>query len=497
VPHTSSLTQGGTEMRKLLVAAVGLVTVLAALPVYAVDVNFSGEFRVRAFWNDNLFDGDSSLNDSSRFDDLRFRLKTSIKAGVSTGVVVLDFGNCLTGADSSTFQNGTVPGGFAIPTGDCRFGTAGTGGSYNVVGVREAYLKIDLSRVGLLLGRQTLKLGHGIILDDTADAITVVLPMGSTTISASMVQLADPQSLTSFPTTTGINQDSTIWLVNVGMDHGNHLINLYDAFLYDQGTGTTVAQTFYPTIPVPVVAVAAGQNKIWVNYTGLSLDAKNGPMALAFEGTYDFGRIEAPGTLTGSDTRLGGYNLMGDATVDTGGAKVGGTIVYASGQENFASGDLNVTDISGNFQLGNIILNHEQTSDRDGASLGGGMGGAGIFAVKLHADMMPSEKLTVGGAVIYAQTTEEGCSLYLNTVSGGAVCPGPINNRLIGYELDANAKYKVDDNLIFAAGVGYLITGSGAANFYGSLPNPAPPPVYPNGPNSNIWKLSAKAVFTF
>jgi hypothetical protein len=466
-------------MRKLLVAAVGILTVLTALPVYAVDVNFSGEFRVRSFWDDNLVDGNSSADDSTRFNDLRFRLKTSIKAGVTTGVVVLDFGNCLTGADSATFQNGFVPGGGGNATGDCRFGSAGFGGSYNVVGVREAYLKIDLSRMGLILGRQTLKLGHGIVLDDTVDAITVVLPMGSTTISGSMLQVTDPDALTSFPTGNGINQDTTIWLVNVGMDHGSHILNLYDAFLYDQAPTTTAANSFYPTVPVPVAVTGfGGVGKVWVNYTGLSLDVKSGPMALAFEGTYDFGSAEAAGP--GTDLRVNGWNLMGDATVDTGGAKLGGTVVYASGQEQSAVGNINVSDISGNVQLGNILLNHEQTSDRDGGSLSGGLAGMGLLAVKLHADMMPSEKLDMGGAVIYAQTTE---------LCNPLLCGGPTTSRAIGYELDANAKYKVDDNLSFSAGAGYLITGSGANQAYSVNVGP--------GANSNLWKLSARAVFTF
>ncbi|HUJ79276.1 MAG TPA: hypothetical protein VLY45_03045 [Nitrospiria bacterium] len=478
-------------MKKLLVAAVGLVTVLAAFPVYAVDVNFSGEFRVRAFWDDNLFDGNSSTDDSSRFADLRFRLKTAIKAGVTTGVVVLDFTNCSPGSDVSSFQNGTTP---AIPfppipfppgtaqTGNCRFGSAGFGNSYNVVGIREAYLHIDLTRLGLYLGRQTIKVGHGIVLDSTADAITVVLPMGSTTVTASMLQVADLNDAAPtgsvFPNGVGINQDTTVWLVNVGMDRGSHLINLYDAFLYDQSPGTNNGATMYPTMPLalgaPLTAYFPGVNKLWVNYLGVSLDAKSGPLALALEGSYDFGDAEqGPGA---TDVRLNGWNLMGDVTTDAGGAKLGGTVVYAAGKSPSATGSGTVSDISGNFQLGNILLNNEQYSDRDGGSLGGGLNGAGIFAVKLHADMMPTEKLDLSGAVIYAQTAAVPC----------AGC----NNRQIGYELDANAKYNVDDNMAFYAGAGYLITGSGAADFYNNFNATT-------GSNSNIWKLSAKAVFTF
>jgi hypothetical protein len=164
---------------------------------------------------------------------------------------------------------------------------------------------------------------------------------------------------------------------------------------------------------------------------------------------------------------------MGDATIDAGGAKLGGTVVYTSGQEQSATGDVNIADISGNFQLGNILVNGEMNTDREGSSLSGGVAGAGLFAVKLHADMMPTEKLDVSAALIYAQTTGQPC----------AGC-----QRNIGYELDANARYKVDDNTSFDFGAGYLFTGDGAQDFYGGAVGPA---------DSDIWKLSAKAVFTF
>jgi len=468
-------------MRKLLVAAVGFLTMLTALPVYAVDVNFSGEVRVRAFWDDNLTDGNSGggvNDDMSRFNDMRFRLKTSIKAGVTTGVIVLDFTNCTPGFSASTIDSSAslAP---TVNTGNCRFGAGSLGHSYNIVGVREAYLKIDLKSVNVVLGRQTLKLGHGIIMDDTVDAITVVLPLSGATVTASMLQVADATDALGVGP-GGINQDTTVWLVNLGMDHGSHIINIYDAYLYDQSTSnTTMGQLFYPTFDGPVATTFPGVigNKLWINYMGVSLDAKSGALAMAFEGTYDFGSLESPGTFTGKDIRVGGWNLMGDVTADTGGAKVGGTVVYTSSQSPTAIGSVNIADISGNFQMGNILLNNEMTTDRDGSSLSGGLAGAGLFAVKLHAGMMPSEKLDVDGAVIYALTP-----------SPSVLC-GPTCGRTIGYELDANAKYKVDDNLVFTAGAGYLITAGGAHDFYsGGTGGPA---------DNNLWKLSAKAVFTF
>ena len=114
-------------MRKLIVVAVGVVTLLWSGSLYAADVTFSGEFRVRGFWSDNITDGDSGVEDAARFNDQRFRLKTSIQAGVTTGVFILDIGNCTVGADVATFNGGAAP--LAPFTGNCRFGSGGLGGA--------------------------------------------------------------------------------------------------------------------------------------------------------------------------------------------------------------------------------------------------------------------------------------------------------------------------------------------------------------------------------
>jgi hypothetical protein len=401
-----------------------------------------------------------------------------IKAGVTTGVVVLDLGNCFVGADVATINGGFAAGG--TTTGDCRFGAAGMGGSFNTVGVREAHLDIDLSNFRALLGRQTVKLGHGIVLDDTVDAITLVIPMGGATLTGSLLQVADVADALGFPG-ADINNDTSVWLVNLGMDHGSHIINIYDALVYDQaGAPVTGFSTSYPT-GVIGAGVFLTADKIWYNILGLSLDVKSGSMALAAEASYTTGQIS---NFSGSgDARVKGWNLMGDATVDTGGAKVGATFVYAAGTEQNATKDVTADDISGNFQLGNILLNNEMTTDRDGGSLGGGLAGMGITAIKAHVSMMPSDKLTVSGALIYALTTE----LCNGTV--GALACGGMGSREIGTEVDLNAAYAVDSNLTFAAGAGYLFTGDGAQDFYSSL--------VAAGADSDIWKLSAKVVFTF
>src|SRR5689334_7331571 len=102
-------------MKKGLVVALALLTLtLMALPAFALDVQFSGDYRIRGFYFDSIYatkgafgpvvvgpgpgyvpsvasSGDAAQ--TSNFIDPRFRLTIRITAGMTTGVVQLDFLN--------------------------------------------------------------------------------------------------------------------------------------------------------------------------------------------------------------------------------------------------------------------------------------------------------------------------------------------------------------------------------------------------------------------
>ena len=98
-------------MKKGLVVALALLTIIfTALPAFALDVQFSGEYRIRGFYYDSIYAtkpafapltftpgptfaplGDAAQ--TANFLDQRFRLTTRITAGMTAGVVQLDFLN--------------------------------------------------------------------------------------------------------------------------------------------------------------------------------------------------------------------------------------------------------------------------------------------------------------------------------------------------------------------------------------------------------------------
>jgi hypothetical protein len=190
------------------------------------------------------------------------------------------------------------------------------------------------------------------------------------------------------------------------------------------------------------------------------------------------------------------------------------TMVYASGSgaDDFgevggAATGANLTDISPNFVLGNILSNGEHVSDRDGSTLNMGgfrgginQGGAGLFAIKLSLAGEVRPGVTLGGAVIYAKTVDPVIPDIDNTTPSPSFCnpvppglPGPppnceVDDRL-GWELDLNASWQVDQNLEFAAGMGYLIGDNAFSGLYNND--------FTSFDTDPITKLFWKAIFRF
>jgi hypothetical protein len=432
-------------MKKLVILALSALSlVLFDLPLYAADIKFNGDFRVRGFYTDNTFDASDATDDAQAFSDLRFRLRTSITAGVTTGVVTLDLTNGFGGiVDPATFNTTPGTGG----TGDTRLGSVGFGNSHNVVGVREAYLKVDLPILGLAAGRKTFKLGHGLVLDDTVDAIAVKTMLGPLGVMLADAKVCDSQagpfstfpggSVFAPPTTkfggcplsnppfgagnTGTAGDTDLFIAKANFTHEDaHQLGLFVTYLNDRGPST-------------LFSFGSGAQNLDLWTVGVTADGKVGPANLNFEA--DFLTGSAEGTPAG-DVDLEGLNLLIGAGMDVGPANVGVTVLYTSGQE-VGSSDVNVNDISPNFALGNILTNFEDISDRDGGSAGN------LTGIKISAGMNPMPRVGVDAALIWAQLSEDNAA----------------GEKDLGVELDGNARLKLDENSTIFAGVGYLFSG--------------------------------------
>jgi hypothetical protein len=494
-----------------------------AMPGWAAGLQFGGEYRVRAFDVDNFSDARSeggcgtpagSCDDQERFLDQRFRLTTTVTAGVTAGVVTVDLLNNFAGSRPPNSLTGVGGGN----TGDNRFGTSGLGGSINGVGLREAFLKIALPRATVYAGRHHIVLGHSIIFDDMADGFTVAVPVrfAQTLVSLSALKLAEADA----GLFAGPASDTDLYLGHTQLQPDPaHAFSFYAGALRDRGPTMLngliyglVDENGVPQVTTPDLSPATGT----VFLVGLTYDGRVGPSTFAFEFDALRGFIDSvPFDVGGPQTvPLIGFDLLASQHLDLGPVTVGLTMVYASGSGADDFGEVggvetgaNLTDISPNFVLGNILGNGEHVSDRDGSTLNmggfqGGLnqGGAGLFAIKVSLAGEPRPGVTLEGAVIYAKTVDpvipdinpaspSYCPIDVPGVPPVPGVPSCKADDRIGWELDLNAAWQVDQHLELAAGVGYLIGDNAFSGLYNND--------FTSYDTDPITKLFWKAIFRF
>ena len=450
-------------MKKIMWAAVlgvlsGVLGFVSALE--AAELKFSGDFRVRGIYTDNLFDASDVGDDQEAFADGRFRLKIAATAGITTGIVVVDFTNSF----GDPYNPACARTGCG--TGNYRFGSANFGGDYNIVGVREAHLKLDFGETKLAFGRKQFRLGHSLILDDTMDAVAGKMESGGFDVMLAFGKLLDRNLFR--PGNTG--GDTDLYIAKVGFAHGGeegteksdaHKVGLFSAYLKDRQ---------------PSFLTAATDNaQIWV--VGLTADGRFGPIEAQFEVDTIGGELNNTGF---ENVDISGLNILLGGKVDLGStADIGLTFLHTRGDEDRPDERV-FTGISGNYVLGNILVNDNLLSDREGmcpSAFGGRIGsgaagcgpGSGITAVKLAADlpdMTPECDLDV--AVIWAKVTEN---------------PFGTKERDLGIELDLNMLHQIDEHLNMTVNLGYLFAG----DFWKLA----------GGPGDNIMKAVASINYTF
>lgn len=413
--------------KTFLVFLAGLMVFFSALPVFAVDLKFTGDYRIRGFYTDNLTDQADSADDATAYNSMRFLLTSTASAGVAKGVVTMDF--------TST-----------AGTGNMRFGEAS--GAYgpkdDTFALLEAYIKADLRVAMLSGGRQMFKIGHGILFDDPADGFVVDVPLGPAKITLVNLKTFDCTSSTTTAIggtcTAGTSDDTDLYLSNVSFrPTGDLATNLFVGLYKDRG----------PNIPVAGGVYAAGTTDVELWILGATADVNVGPLTLSAEIDYLTGDMNN----NTASADLGGLNFQGGGSVNTGPANVGLMLLYASG-DSPSDSDVNVNGIDGNFPTGIILTNGGARSlaPKDGTCLGvngAALGGVpncvnsdGLKAIKGTASISPVDRLNLQADVIYAKAS-------------GAQFGG--GDTEIGWELDGTAKYQVDDNLSVMTGIGYLI----------------------------------------
>ncbi|MDH5525619.1 MAG: porin [Desulfobulbaceae bacterium] len=185
-----------------------------------------------------------------------------------------------------------------------------------------------------------------------------------------------------------------------------------------------------------------GKLELYANY-------KFDNIKVEFESAHVFGE-----TSTDSDRDWDAWGAYLDVSGQFDALNVGAMLVYASGQDmNAAATDDNEALMAATSGLGNdfkplYILTGDHTGILNQDSVGGTgfevANNAGVMAYGVHADYKVSDRLTLHGAIAYAEADE------IQTAG---------QDDEYGVEYNVGAAYKLLDNLTYEAHFGYLDTG--------------------------------------
>lgn len=463
-------------MKRCVLFAAALMVILAPLCVsYAAETTLSGEYRVRAWseWNFSKDAGYASPDAADAlytgFFDQRFRLTiTHTRSEFLKAVIRLDLVEDVWGQQRNFRMNYATDGSI----------------------IDLAYIDFKIPKVGTFtVGRFPERYGHGLIVSPTdgTDGARWTNKWAPVTVSVMYSKLRD--YVDAGTGTNWYNHDTDMVGLNVKVVPADkHLIELYGGVVTSRNANWLLNKSQDWKGHAPDTNA---------NY----IDATIGFVGLAYTGTFakmidvkaEYSMVFGEADMSGSnivsrggvayydDPRIEGYNLYLDASYYNELLRVGLAFIMGSGADRY-SGPGSVRDINLNylvdsdkFKWGNIIGSGGRGIESPGdGSLGTDNNLENLTSVKLYFSIVPVEKLTITGAVIWAKWTEPVGS---NPFTGSLTNPAyrhPINawgaangytiqswkaSDDLGWEIDLGASYEIMEGLTYTLSAGVLFTG--------------------------------------
>jgi len=439
---------------------------MMSVPLYAADINFGWLFRTRYIANN--FPIGAGVGNHANHSDHGYslvdqRIDLSMTAKISDdlkGVIVLtnsnnsmhpfsfpQWGRNGVNRSNNAPQGSTGAGGVVAHTHSYYMDDTNST-FFGELNFRNAYIDFNLHNPYLPLnfkvGRQQLKVGHGIVFSGSPDALTITskykeIDFGFWTAKISEGSITESDDWDMY----------TIWAKCSPI--ANHTFGA--TFIYEYGKSGALfdQQWYYNGSPTPV-ALATFSREIkyqpWI--ISLTADGTIDPITYWAEFAYMGGKIE-DNEVEGSDLDISAWAVMAGAgynlpSICKKPAKVGVEIGYGSGEED----DNGSPDRKGNY---NGFLMHDPEwwyadlmSDLIGLYLLNGLNNRAY--IKLSGEMKPMDKLTCNFAYLYnwaPETNSEG------RYEG--------HHNFMGHEFDIAATYEIFKNLTFELKYAYLIAG--------------------------------------
>lgn len=394
------------KMKKIIASAVGLMLVggVAVTTASAVESQFGGYWRTRAFFQDNFFQT-AANNDDSAYNrtDNRTRLYYTAKFN-----------------DHFKFVNKFE---FNSNWGDNNGGDIGADG--NTFVVKNSYADFDYGMFNAKVGITAAVISRGFLFDNDFSGAIVSGDFGM--VKVPVLYAAGPQedvnnaTFALNPTTGNIN-------LTGGANNDTHILSTMPSFMIGDGIKLTPHATWATVTSVET-------DLFWV---GIDADMQFDMFSAWATGIYNFGELD-DGTGTDSND-VSAFLLAAGADVNI----VHGQVFYASGEEADDDSDdidafINPTGASYYWSeiMGLGVFDNWSPQNTPGDVI------TNVWAANLGVTIKPMDKLSLSVDAWYAQLVEENA----------------VGDDELGTEIDAMLTYALMDDLSADLVFAYLFAG--------------------------------------
>jgi hypothetical protein len=393
-------------MKKIAIVALGLLLVVAfTLPAAAMEYQFGGYWRTRAYTNQNFtgYERDDLKSDAAKYEagkamditwiDTRTRLYFTAVFNENLKFV-------------NKFEMDTVWGDGSVGGKGKNYGGIGADGAN--FEIKNSYVDFNMGPVGGKVGVQGLTLGRGFLFDDDASAAVLSFNGGGFSFPIIWIKAFDIDKIR--------KRDVDFFAVSPSFSAGGLTVNPFGMFMFsDNATG------YGPT---------SNYDALQGWYGGLNLDGKFGPAAVWLTGIYQGGSadlmnpvLNANGTVNYDSVDFKAWLAAAGFNVNFGVADFHGQGFYASGDDTPGDKDVehffvptpygtgqyyNWSEILGEGILDAQIPRLANGNLTPGTQPGGGNGNTlGLMAGNLGTTISPAKDLKISLDAWYVALVED------------------------------------------------------------------------------------------
>ncbi|MFI5304865.1 MAG: hypothetical protein ACHQYP_08735 [Nitrospiria bacterium] len=341
----SQIFKEGSLKISLYTVIATLFTLISVEPLSATEYEINGEYRIRGYTYNSVSGIDSGQGDVADYFDQRLLLTGKATQEMTSGYLELNILNTNNGCSNGPTCTGVSQGGNIL----------GTNGAYssNISngGIHQAYVNVEFPLANLMAGRRIIKLGQGLILNDTSDNLAIHFPIQNISIDFAYLRLYaldNVQNSINIPN----DMDRSGYLMNIEWDPAKKW-NLGIFYVYD----------------THIEPRTVGDDSIEVG--GVSIDGQVREVNMAFEYDRLGGWASQSNPLCmngGAACSYKGSNLFALISSDIGIGNIGIGYIRVTGA-SAGSSNVSVNSLAGDFSGGHGILLNDQTRYGGGIDL--------------------------------------------------------------------------------------------------------------------------------